>query len=196
MLKKDITFNDFDGNEITETHYFHMTQADLVKMDMSRKGGMQVYVARIVAAQDGKEIIEVFDELLRMSYGTRTPEGRFVRNQTMTEEFMGSEAYSALFMELVTDAAASAEFVNAIIPQGLEQAAAKLKQSSATQVPTPTPAPAVQVAEQANAVHEAKDDPTGLSDPSTPQILTASDVMAMDVDELKSGLATGRYTLS
>ncbi len=40
MLKKTITYEDFDGNQVTEDHFFHLSKADLVEMEVSQKGGM------------------------------------------------------------------------------------------------------------------------------------------------------------
>lgn len=174
MLKKTIKFTDLDDKEVTEDHYFHLSKADLVEMEVSQQGGMQTYITKIVESNDGKKIIEVFKDLIRMSYGSRTDTGRFVRDKEKTEEFMASEAYSELFMELVTNSAAAAEFVNGIIPRGLDETAAKLQAASKP--------PAL--------------DPTGLSVATEPRVLSQAEVAEMDSDELKSGLATGRYKLS
>ena len=35
MLKKDITFTDFDGEVKTQTHYFNLTKAECVELQMS-----------------------------------------------------------------------------------------------------------------------------------------------------------------
>src|SRR3954451_16257566 len=102
MLKKTITFEDLDGNQVTEEHYFHLSKADLIEMEVSRDGGMQACLQKVVSSENGKEIIEAFKYLVRESYGERTPEGRFVKNAQRTEEFMSSEAYSEFFMSLVT----------------------------------------------------------------------------------------------
>jgi hypothetical protein len=184
LLKKSITYTDFDDNEVTETHYFHLSKADLIEMEVSKEGGMQAYIQRVIASEDGKQIIEVFKDLLQKSYGTRTEGGRFLRDSEKTAEFMASEAYSELFMELVTDPGKASEFINGIMPKGLEDTAAKIRESAEKQA-----------VEKAQAAHEAKDDPTGLSESTTPQVLTRQQVADMDSDELKSGLATGRYRL-
>jgi hypothetical protein len=99
LLKKSITYTDFDDNEVTETHYFHLSKADLIEMEVSKEGGMQAYIQRVIASEDGKQIIEVFKDLLQKSYGTRTEGGRFLRDSEKTAEFMASEAYSELLTE-------------------------------------------------------------------------------------------------
>lgn len=117
MYKKTITYPDFNGNDRTETFYFNMTKAELVKMEMGVKGGFAESIQRIVDAQDQPAIIQVVEDLIQKSYGVKTPDGRgFVKRESDLEEFMSTEAYSMLFMELATDADAAAKFINGIIP--------------------------------------------------------------------------------
>lgn len=117
MIKKTITYTDFNGNERTEDQYFNLSKAEITKMELSIKGGLAEMIKRIVDAQDTPAIIEVFEDLIKRSYGVKTPDGRgFVKRAEDLEAFMATEAYSQLFMELATDADAAAKFVNGIIP--------------------------------------------------------------------------------
>lgn len=118
MLKKTITFTDFDGVERTEDFYFNLTKAELLEMEMGVEGGMQKMLEKIVAAQDSKKIIETFKEIILKAYGEKSPDGRrFIKSKDIVEGFTQTEAYSKLFMELATDPKAAAAFVNGIIPQ-------------------------------------------------------------------------------
>lgn len=122
MIKKTITYPDFNGGERTEDFYFHLTKAEITKMEMSVNGGMAERIQRIVSAQDQPAIIEVFEDLIKKSYGVKTPDGRgFVKRKEDLEAFMATEAYSQLFMELATDADAAAKFVNGIVPADLSK---------------------------------------------------------------------------
>lgn len=117
MIKKTITYSDFNGNERTEDFYFNLTKAEITKMELSIKGGLAEMIQRIVAAQDTPAIIEVFEDLIKRSYGVKTPDGRgFVKKAEDLEAFTATEAYSQLFMELATDADAAAKFVNGVVP--------------------------------------------------------------------------------
>lgn len=122
MIKKTITYTDFNGGERTEDFYFHLTKAEITKMEMSVNGGMAERIQRIVSAQDQPAIIEVFEDLIKKSYGVKTPDGRgFVKRKEDLEAFMATEAYSQLFMELATDADAAGKFVNGIVPADLSK---------------------------------------------------------------------------
>lgn len=130
MLKKTITYEDFNGDEVSEDFFFHLSKAELVELELSHTGGLSVALEKIVEAEDGKSIIAEFKNILLMSYGKKSEDGRrFIKNQELRDEFESSEAYSTLFMELVTDAGAAAEFVNGVIPAKLAEEVAKVAQT-------------------------------------------------------------------
>lgn len=117
MIKKTIAYTDYNGNQRKEDFWFNLTKAEVARMEMSTEGGMAEMINRIVAAQDVPSLISVFEEMIQKSYGVKTPDGRgFVKRKEDLENFMATEAYSELFMELVTDADAAAKFLNGIIP--------------------------------------------------------------------------------
>jgi hypothetical protein len=127
MLKKTITYVDFNGEEVVEDFFFHLSKAELVELEMSYEGGLTEQIKRIAEAEDGKAIIAEFKKIILGAYGQRSPDGRrFIKNQTLRDEFESTEAYSTLFMELVTDAEKAAEFVRGVIPQDLAEEAAKV----------------------------------------------------------------------
>lgn len=116
MLKKTITYTDYNGLEKTQDFYFNLTKAEIMKMEMSTHGGLAELITRIVAAQDTPAIIKIFEDLICKSYGVKTPDGKFLKRAEDLEAFMATEAYSELFMELATDADAATKFVNGIVP--------------------------------------------------------------------------------
>lgn len=117
MLKKTITYVDYDGNQRTEDFHFNLTKAELTEMELSKAGGLTKVIEKIVAEQDTTKIIDMFKDLILKSYGEKSPDGkRFIKNKELSEAFSQTEAYSDLFMELSTDANAAAAFVNGIVP--------------------------------------------------------------------------------
>ena len=118
MLKKTITYTDFNGMERSEDFYFNLTKAEVMEMEMSTVGGLSEMIQRIIAAQDAPSIIKVFKDLVLKSYGEKSADGkRFIKTPEIAEAFSQTEAYSVLFMELATDADAASAFVNGIIPK-------------------------------------------------------------------------------
>lgn len=117
MLKKTMTYTDYNGASRTEDFYFNLTKAEIAEMEMSTAGGLAEMINRVVAAQDAPSIIKIFKELILKAYGVKSPDGkRFIKSKELSDEFSQTEAYSELFMELATDADAAAKFVNGIVP--------------------------------------------------------------------------------
>lgn len=131
MIKKTIAYTDYNGNQRKEDFWFNLTKAEVARMEMSTEGGMAEMINRIVAAQDVPSLISVFEEMIQKSYGVKTPDGRgFVKRKEDLENFMATEAYSELFMELVTDADAAAKFLNGIIPSYDDKKSAQIAASN------------------------------------------------------------------
>lgn len=117
MLKKTISYVDYDGNKRTEDFYFNLTKAELVEMDMSETGGLDRLIKKIIAEQDTARIVEMFKKIIFQAYGEKSLDGkRFIKSKDLSEAFSQTEAYSELFMELISDANAAAAFVGGIIP--------------------------------------------------------------------------------
>lgn len=129
MYKKQITYTDFDGNERTETFYFNLSKSEVVTMEMSTPGGMRQKLLDIVESKDGKAIIDTFKEFISMSYGEKSPDGRrFIKSKELSDAFEQTGAYDQLFLELLTDADAGAEFVNGIFPKDVAEQVAKMSE--------------------------------------------------------------------
>lgn len=123
MLKKTITYKDYNGNERTEDFYFNLSKAEIMEMEMGITGGYSEMIQRIVNAQDAPSIIKIFKDLVLKAYGVKSADGkRFEKSEELSREFSQTEAYSILFMELATDADAAAKFVNGIVPADMSNA--------------------------------------------------------------------------
>ena len=126
MLKKTITYKDLNGDEASEDHFFHLSQSELVELEVSHKGGLSESLKRIMAAEDVEALMVEFKKIIMMSYGKRSDDGRrFIKNQDLRDEFISTQAYDALFMELITNTDAAVEFCNGIVPGGINMEAAK-----------------------------------------------------------------------
>lgn len=117
MIKKTYTYTDYNGNERTEDYYFNLQEAEIMKLEMGINGGLTAKINRIIAAQDVPEIMKVFDELIGVSYGIKSPDGReFIKSPEITKSFMQTEGYNKLFMDFITKEGFAANFFNELIP--------------------------------------------------------------------------------
>lgn len=123
MLKRTFEYVDYNGNKRKEDHYFNLTQAEIMEIEMKAEGGMglQDMINRLIAAQDGGTIMDVVKNIIMKAYGVKSPDGRkFVKSKELSEDFAQTEAFSDLYVELLTDSAKTAEFINAIVPNKSE----------------------------------------------------------------------------
>ena len=126
MLKKLIKYVDYDGRERSENFYFYMSKAELMDMELGTVGGMQNLIQLIIDKQDIPKIMEAFKTIILKAYGEKSADGRrFIKSKDLSEAFSQTEAYSNLYMELITNADAAAAFINGIVPEDVAMAAAE-----------------------------------------------------------------------
>lgn len=150
MLKKQITYENFDGDTVTETLYFHFSEPELMELEVEYEGGLSRFIERLAESNDEKEILAIAKKLVLLSYGKKSDDGnRFVKSDALREEFEHSIAYSQMFMEIATDDKKAAEFIKGIVPKGLAKYLDEYEKSGklpkmpetfqASPVPTPPP---------------------------------------------------------
>lgn len=116
MYKCTVDYLDFDGNERHEDCYFNMTKAEAFKFENTAKGGVTNVLKEIVMTDDNVKLIELFERFVKMSYGKKSSDGRkFVKSDEIFEEFAQTEAYSVIFMHLISDSKFAADFVNGVL---------------------------------------------------------------------------------
>lgn len=138
MLKKTITYTNFEGIEVTEDFYFNLTKAEVMKMQLGTVGGYVEKLTKLVGLKSPEDfaesknidssrisensvpqIVELFENLILASYGKKVEIGGrliFVKKEEYTDEFKYSEAYSKLFMELIEKPSEAKNFMTGVLP--------------------------------------------------------------------------------
>jgi hypothetical protein len=130
MLRKPIEYLDFDDNLLVEDFYFNLTLAEIAEMELGYENGLTHHLKRIIAAKDGAQIVATFKHIIAKAYGVRSDDGkRFMKSPELWEQFSQTNAYSVLFIELVTDAKKSAEFVVGIVPKEVAKKIAETEEN-------------------------------------------------------------------
>lgn len=131
MLKKAITYVDYNGVERTESFYFNLSKAELIEMEYGTVGTFTSMIQNIIDAQDEPELIKLFKSLILKSYGKKSADGRrFEKSEEISKDFSETEAYVILFMELARDSKAASEFVNGLIPADIDRGELKKQQEA------------------------------------------------------------------
>ena len=116
MLKKTITYTDYNGIKRTEDFWFNLNTAEIAEMELGTSGGFTEFINKIINTNDVPAIIKEFKEVILKAYGEKSSDGRrFIKSKEMSVEFSQTEAYSNLFMELATNAVAASAFINGIM---------------------------------------------------------------------------------
>lgn len=116
MIVKTVTYTDFNGNERTESFWFHLSRPELTETLLGIDNNIETYIKTIIKSENYYEIVKIFKKLLLEAYGEKSEDGRrFIKLPEKTKEFSESEAYSVLFTELTTNEEKASEFINGLI---------------------------------------------------------------------------------
>lgn len=145
MVRKSITYTDFDGNEVTKDFYFNLSKMEFRTLDRKIPGGLQNLIETIQREKDESRLVDLLDLLILESYGEKTEDGRFVkedaRGRRLSSYFKVSEAWDVMFMGLVQHEQELSEFLTGIVPKDLaEDVKQKMNEAeNGTGVLTPLP---------------------------------------------------------
>ena len=133
MIKKTVTYTDYNGEQRTETFYFHYTEAEILDMEMSEEGSFVDRIQRIIDAKDKTALMKLIKKFVIDAYGVKSEDGkRFMKNDELKTAFLECPAYSDIFMEMVTNDEVAADFVNGVIPSTMKDRVAKLSNGKST----------------------------------------------------------------
>lgn len=142
MLKKTVKYEDiFTGEPREETCYFFISKTELTEMELSTPGGFAKKLEAISKAPSGAEIMSIFKEIILKAYGEKSEDGRaFIKKKNgvrLAEQFEQSQAFDALFTELLMNPDKASAFINGIMPKDLIEEANKLQaQSKISELPS------------------------------------------------------------
>lgn len=120
MLKREIKYMNFNDEEVTETFYFNLTKPELLELEFSYKDGIDGLLKKMLADDDVGDLLDFFKKFILLSYGKKSPDGnRFIKDDELTREFTQTNAYAALYMELLESSDKASEFVNGVVPSDL-----------------------------------------------------------------------------
>lgn len=146
MLKMPITYTNFDGEEKTKVFEFNLTKSELIEWELMREGSEPIseYVRGVVERGKGNELMEMFLEFLKRSYGERSEDGEeFNKDNGEFERFKRTAAYDVFFTRLCTEADLAAQFMNDIFPKDMQATIDKaIANGRVENVPAPEDLPA------------------------------------------------------
>lgn len=122
MLKKTVTYEDYNGVEHTEDFYFNLTKVECMELeygfgaDETLSGSIQT----LINAGDMATVIKTIKKIVLTSYGIKSPDGkRFIKNDAVRTEFEENPAFEQIYWELVTNSEKAADFLTGIMPSAI-----------------------------------------------------------------------------
>lgn len=120
MLKKEVTYKDFNGNTVTDVLHFYLSEAQLMRLDAQYPDGLEGAIRGMVEREDKAAIFSLFEDLIALSYGVKSEDGkRFVRSDELQNEFLQSLAYDTLLVDIATSEEAAIAFFQGVTARAL-----------------------------------------------------------------------------
>lgn len=148
MLKKSITYDDYNEETQTEDFYFNFTKLELIELDVKFEDGLEGHLKKLMETESGKDAYYMFKDIVLAAYGVKSADGKhFVKSDTLRQEFESSPALSELIIGFLENPRDGATFLEECMPAKLVAAAkaAAADKSDQPELPLPTPAPAYPV---------------------------------------------------
>ena len=142
MVKKTITYNDYDGNEVTKDFYFNLSKMEFRELDKKIAGGLERMINSIRTEKDADRMLDLMNILILESYGEIGEDGRFVkedsRGRRLSSYFKISEAWDVLFENLLKNENELGDFLNGIVPKDVAETAKELAEKEKNGEPVST----------------------------------------------------------
>lgn len=118
MLRKEITFTDYNGIEKTLPFYFNISKTEMVDMEIRTPQGYEEKVRALLKENDRVKIYDFFKNFIKMTYGVKSEDGSsFIKNDKVFEEFTYSAAYDQLILDFLKDPDSITAFIEGVMPK-------------------------------------------------------------------------------
>lgn len=122
MLKKEITFTNFNDEEVTKTYWFNLNKLQAMKL-VSANGGLDTYLPEVAKKKDTEKFIAFVEGVVLDAYGARDEADPdvFDTSAEAKEKFKKSPAFSELVYSLLTSEDAFVTFLLDILPKSMRE---------------------------------------------------------------------------
>ena len=125
MQKITVTYENFDGENVTEDLYFHLNIKELQEME-NWDPSLTERIAKLTKTEDGKEAFELMRDIIEAAYGERSEDGkRFVENPEVLKNFTEGLAYDEVIIQFLDGTTDLAKFIEGLLPKKVFELAKK-----------------------------------------------------------------------
>lgn len=125
MQKLTVTYENFDGENVTEDLYFHLNIKELQEME-NWDPSLTERIAKLTKTEDGKEAFELMRDIIEAAYGERSEDGkRFVKNPEVLKNFTEGLAYDEVIIQFLDGTTDLGKFIEGLLPKKVFELAKK-----------------------------------------------------------------------
>lgn len=127
MLKRTITYVDYDGEKQSVLLHFNLTKTELMEnLDLKKKledvRDRLEGPERDLTVEEIRMLLDVVKYLMKVSYGVRSEDGkRFIKNEEVWTEFTQTPAYDEAIFSLFKNPEEAVAFITGIAPADLRE---------------------------------------------------------------------------
>ena len=137
MKSYNVSFDDWDGNKVTETYYFHISETEFTILNSKYGGNLFQTMARLTKERSPEESMNILLDVVKTAYGVMDDDRIHFRkastNPKIWEDFMSSPGFNKFFLDVMSDDAKTAEFIRGIMPKKWQDAANADAENKASQ---------------------------------------------------------------
>jgi len=145
MIKKTITYTDFNDDAVTEDFYFHIKKSTLVE-NLDLKDTLQKLQDQLTAEdrtvenlteEEVMQLLGLVKRLMQLAYGIRSEDGKQHRqSEEIWNDFKDSAAYDAILFQMFQEKGQALAFLSGIMPKDLmEEAEAEMRKQPQDRLP-------------------------------------------------------------
>nr|DAY42551.1 MAG TPA: hypothetical protein [Caudoviricetes sp.] len=125
MQKITVTYENFDGENVTEDLYFHLNIKELQEME-NWDPSLTERIAKLTKTEDGKDAFNLMRNIIETAYGERSSDGkRFLKSPEIRNMFTEGLAYDEVIIQFLDGTTDLGKFIEGLLPKKVFELAKK-----------------------------------------------------------------------
>lgn len=125
MQKITVTYENFDGENVTEDLYFHLNIKELQEME-NWDPSLTERIAKLTKTEDGKDAFNLMRDIIETAYGERSSDGkRFLKSPEIRNMFTEGLAYDEVIIQFLDGTTDLGKFIEGLLPKKVFELAKK-----------------------------------------------------------------------
>ena len=124
MIKKTLTYTDFNGETVTEDLWFNLSDTERIRLNARYISGgytdLNEYLQSLIAKKDTAKMVALVEDVILSAYGQRSDATHFYKTKQIREDFENSIAYAEMFELLFTNSDEMKKFTAGVMQKQQE----------------------------------------------------------------------------